>query len=476
MKRTLWLLAALFILAYFLYFAYWGLFADFTQDDLMNMYRSLARSYPALVADNLLFWRFSPTYRPFGALVYKASLDLFGLNLFPLRVFCYLALGLNIFLVYALARRLSGSREVGALAALLHSYHTSFSHLYLNNGTLYDIFCFTFTFLGLLLYVRVRQEGKWLTPAKIALFSLLLILALDSKEMALAVPLLLGAYELICHRPRATASSIATLLLSAGIAVAYYFGRVTGPEGISQSGAYKMSISPGAYLQQTGHYLDELFYRPDWFTAGRTAGFLLVLLAVPGLLRSRALAFSACVFALGILPMAFIGPRSLSAVYIPVAGLAIYLALLLVWCRDLLLNLLKRWLSPKLGAPVGAVLLLALTAYGLVHVHLRLGYFYEAWQKEYGQIRSVMDQLPQLHPTLPKGARILVVKDPFGKYNWASLFIAGLVYRDPLLSVDRLPSMQKKPDAAEMAKYSIRLTYEDGKLRDVSAAEVPLGP
>ena len=483
MKRTLWPLAALFILAYFLYFAYWGLFADFTHDDLMNMFRSMARPYPALVADNLLFWRFSPTYRPFGALVYKASLDLFGLNLFPLRVFCYLALGLNIFLVYALARRLTGSREVGALAALLHSFHTNFSHLYLNSGTLYDIFCFTFTFLGLLLYVRVRQEGKWLTPAQIALFSLLLILALDSKEMALAIPLLLGAYELICRRPRATASTIATLLLSAGIAAVYYFGRVTGPEGISQSGAYKTSISPGEYLQQTGHYLDELFYRTDWFTAGRTAAFLFVLLAVAGLLRSRALAFSVCVFALGILPMAFIGPRSLSAVYIPLAGLAIYLAILLVWCRDLFLNFLKRWVSHKPGgaqawhaATPGAVLLFALTAYGLVHVHLRLGYFYQAWQKEYGQIRSVMDQLPRLHPTLPKGARILVVQDPFGEFNWASRFIAGLVYRDPYLPVDRLPSMQKKPDAAEIAKYSIRLTYEDGKLRDLSAAEVPLGP
>ena len=483
MKRILWLLAALFILAYFLYFAYWGLFADFTQDDLMNMYRSLARPYPALVADNLLFWRFSPTYRPFGALVYKVSLDLFGLNLFPLRVFCYLVLGLNIFLVYALARRLTGSREVGALAALLHSFHRNFSQLYLNNGTLYDIFCFTFTFLGLLFYVRVRQEGKWLTPAQIALLSLLLVLALDSKEMALTIPLLLGAYELICHRPRATASTIATLLLSTGIVAVYYFGRVSGPEGISQSGAYKTSISPGAYLQQTGHYLDELFYRTDWFTAGKTAGFLFVLLAVAGLLRSRALAFSASIFALGILPMAFIGPRSLQAVYIPLAGLAIYLAMLLVRCRDFFLNFLKRWVSHKPGgaqawyaATPGAVFLFALTAYGLVHVHLRLGYFYQAWQKEYGPIRSVMDQLPRLHPTLPKGARILVVQDPFGEFNWASQFIARLVYRDPYLPVDRLPSMQKKPDAAEIAKYSIRLTYEDGKLRDLSAAEVPLGP
>jgi hypothetical protein len=482
MKRIPWLLTALFILVYFLYFAYWGLFADFSHDDLMNMWRSLARSYPELAADNLLFWRFSPTYRPFGALVYKVSLDLAGLNLFPLRVFCYLALGLNIFLVYALARRLTGSREVGALAALLHSFHSNFGALYFNNGTLYDIFCFTFTFLGLLLYVRVRQQGRWLNVPQIALFSFLLILALNSKEMALATPLILGAYELIFHGPRAKVSSVATLLLSAGIAAAYYFGRVTGSEGISQSGNYKTSISLGAYLQHTGHYLDELFYRTDWFTAWKTAAFLFALLAVAGLLRSRALALSASLFALGILPMAFIIIRSLQAVYIPVAGLAIYFAVLLVRCRDLVLDFVKCRLGYKSGEAQGwyavtpsAVFLFALTAHGLMHVHYRLDGLYQAWQKEYGQIRSVMDQLPRLHPTLSKSARILVVQDPFGEFNWASQFIVCLVYRDPYVAMDRLPSMEKKPDAAEIAKYSIRLTYEDGKLRDLSAAEVPLG-
>jgi len=87
-----------------------------------------------------------------------------------------------------------------------------------------------------------------------------------------------------------------------------------------------------------------------------------------------------------------------------------------------------------------------------------------------------MDQLPRLHPALPPGARILVVQDPFEEFNWASLFIASLVCREPYLGVDRLPSMEKKPDAAEIARYSIRLTYEDGKWRDLKPTEVPLEP
>jgi hypothetical protein len=128
------------------------------------------------------------------------------------------------------------------------------------------------------------------------------------------------------------------------------------------------------------------------------------------------------------------------------------------------------------GLAPAKVLLFAVVAYSLVRVHPDLGSQYNAWLKEYGMIRSVMNQMPRLHPTMPKGARILIVKDPFGEFNYASQFIACLVYRYPFLQVDRLPSMEKKPNAAEVARYSVRLTYEDGKLRDLSPAEVPNSP
>ncbi len=40
------------------------------------------------------------------------------------------------------------------LAALLLAYHYNLGALYLNNGTLYDIFCFFFTFAALLWYAH----------------------------------------------------------------------------------------------------------------------------------------------------------------------------------------------------------------------------------------------------------------------------------------------------------------------------------
>ncbi|RPI17599.1 MAG: hypothetical protein EHM65_02940 [Acidobacteriales bacterium] len=480
MKKVFLLLPALFIAIYFFYFAGLGLRADFSHDDLMNMYRSLARSYPDLLVDNLAFWRFSPTYRPFGALIYKFSLDLFGLDLFPLRVFCYLVLLLNIFLLYALARRLSGSREIGLLAALLHAYHSNFGGLYFNSGTLYDIFCFTFTFAALLFYVRTRQSGRHLNPLHLAGYSFLLILALDSKEMALAVPIMIGFYELLYHPPDSLAPRAALQwllraapgpVLSAGIAAAFYMGRLTSPaDGLARNAAYTPAISLAEYLKQTGHYLDDLFYRTDWFTSPKTAVFLLVLLALAWLLRSPALKFSTLFFAVGILPMAFIEPRTLQAVYIPVAGIAMYAATLLVIVRDYLLGRAQH------GKSAGKVFLFALVAYSLLRVHPGCGIQFEAWQDEYGRIRTVMNQWPRLHPSMKKEARILVVSDPFGEFNWASFFTACLVYRDPYLRVDRLPSMEKKPNAAEVASYDVRLGFENGKLRDLAPAEVPLEP
>ncbi len=468
MKRAILIVPALFFAWYLFHFAGLGLRADFTHDDLMNMNWALQGSYADHWKDIVLFWRPTPSYRPLGAVVYKVSLDLAGLNLFPLRVFCYVLLGLNVFLLYAVTRRLDGSREIAALAALLHAYHRNFSALYFNNGTIYDILCFTLTFAAILYYIRAREAGRPLGLTNLAVFCLLCLLALNSKEMALAIPLLVGAYELIYHPPPAFSwkGSLPGPAAAAAVAAIYYFGRVSGPAGVASVGMYRPHIGLAEYLTQTGNYLDYAFCLTGWFTATRTAVFLLALVGVTGLLRSRLLGFGAALFALGILPIAFIPARGLNAAYIPTAGLAMYIGGLLVTGRDLL---------PRPARP-GKILLFAMVACLLMRIPSHTKDAYNSWLKEYGQIRSFMSQLETLHPTLPHGARILVVKDPFGKSRWAPQFIASLVYRNPALFVVRLESVEKKPTAAEVAAFYARLSYEDGRLRDLSPAEVLLNP
>ena len=475
MRRIVLLSPALFIGLYFFGFARWGLFADFTQDDLMNMYRSMVCSYSTLIGDNLIFWRFSPTFRPFGALLYKLSLDWFGLNLTAFSILRYASMCANLFLLYGLTRRLAGSREAGALAALLYAHHLAFSSLYFNTGTCYDIFCYFFFFSALLYYIRIRQSGRHLGVPHVLVFCALLVLALDAKEMAVVMPAIIGLYELLYHLPKtlnAWFGRVAvTPLVSGVIVLAYYFGRVNHKDGIAHVGGYRTVINLAGYLRQVGHYLIEALYQPDrTLPATVTTLFLVALFAIAALLRSKALAFSALLFTVGILPVAFIPWRGLNAVYIPLAGLAIFLAVLLVNARESL--------TERLGSPVeGKIVLFVVVASALMHLHPTAHGHYESWQRdEYANIRAVMDQMPQLHPHLKPGDRILVVKDPFKQFNWASLFIARLVYRDESLGVDRLVSMDHKPTATQVAEYNVRLAFEDGKLRDVPASQVPLGP
>ena len=113
------LAAGCLIASWFLYFAGWGLRAEFTHDDLMNCHRAVFYPLPRLLGDILVWFRPSDLYRPLPELAYRLFFNLSQFNLLPFRAFLTGVMALNIFLLYAFTRRLTSSRETGALAALL---------------------------------------------------------------------------------------------------------------------------------------------------------------------------------------------------------------------------------------------------------------------------------------------------------------------------------------------------------------------
>src|SRR5205085_568762 len=134
----------------------------------------------------------------------------------------------NIFLTYAVARRLSDSREVGALAALLGCYHSSFAPLYFDTGYIYDVLCYFFYFAALLIYLRTRQSGREFWGWPLAATAVLYICALNSKEMAVTLPLVIVIYELLYRKaPRRAARGV---LLMAAITLVFIVGRTTGAD------------------------------------------------------------------------------------------------------------------------------------------------------------------------------------------------------------------------------------------------------
>ena len=459
-------LAALVIAAYFISFTAGSLRAEFTHDDLMNCYRGWFHPLKALVAENFMFWKFSPTFRPLPALIYKASFGLFGFDLFAMRLLLWGVLAANAVLAYLLVRRLTDSRETGLLAALLICYHSNFASFYYNTGTIYDIFCYFFYVFVLVLYTFWRSRDRLPGPVALVALALLYIFALDSKELAVSLPVTILVYELLFHPPSLRGlggwleREARFVWLTGLITLGFLFGRIIGPYSISEQGGYHAAPSAGEYLKQAANYFGELFYKIGWFNSTKALVLLLGLFVVALALRSRVLVFGWIMFTIGFLPMAFIPPRSLHAIYLPLTGLALYFAALLVDLRDRLLRAARRTSLRPAGQ---ALLFIALTLF-LIRVHPGNESNYDAWLKEYRQIRNTQEQYKQLYPSMPPDSRVLILKDPFGQYNWASLFVIYLVYSDLSIHVDRLETMQPKPDAAALATYNYIMTFEDDRL------------
>jgi hypothetical protein len=486
MRRTLptmEIAAAALIAAYFLYFTIGSLRTEFTHDDLMNVYRGWAYPLPSLLSDNVLFFRFTPMYRPFGSLVYRAFFWPFGFDLFPIRVFLLMALAGNVFLTYKLCRLLTGSTEAALFAALVGSYHMKFGQLYYNTGMLYDILCFSLYFSGLVFYISIRRQGKDLKPLQGALLCALYILALDSKEVAVSFPAALFLYELLWHPPAFQAKALRRWLtrqmlavwITAAITIAYVLGRVLFQEqGISNIGGYRITVSAGEYFAKLAYYLNEVFYVKDWLGPGGAAIFALVLLAAGALSRCRSLLFSALLFLGGILPVAFIHARALSAVYLPLAGLAICSAVLL----EFVCSGLRRLGQQLVWQRLAFWLMFAAVGLFLVRFHPHSDYVYHALEQgEYAQIRDAREGLMQLHPEFPSGSRILIAGTPFPQYSpgYNNMFLIRLAYRDKSLQVEELARFEKNGQAPNLADFDYVLSYEDGRWIDVDPATLAFG-
>jgi Dolichyl-phosphate-mannose-protein mannosyltransferase len=472
--------AAGLLAAYFLYGAIGSLRAEFTHDDLMNFYRAWAYPLSSLLADNICFVSFTPLYRPLGELVYRIFFELFGFNLFPLRVLLLLALGVNVFLVYKVCELITGFQETGFFAALLGAYHMKFAQLYYNSGTTFDILAFLFYFSAVVYYVRIRSRDREVGVRSALIVCGLYVLALDSKELAVSLPLTLLVYELLWHSPaiqsrelwRWASRRMLTVWVTGLMTAAYVWGRVLFPEhGISSVGDYRMTLSVGEYFGKLAYYLNDLFYARNWLDAKGAAIFAACLVAAGLASRSRALLFGALLFLGGILPMAFIPPRSLSAIYLPLVGLAIYGAVAVAslcsglrrLCGQASWQVATFWWT---FVALGLLLLESHPSCRLIYHALKAG--------EYAQIRDAREQLLKLHPEFPSGSRILIVGTPFPQYSpgYNNMFLIRLSYRDQSLTVQELARFEVNGRPPDLADFDYLLSYEDGRWIDIDPATV----
>ncbi len=428
------LICAAGILGYFCYFAIPGLGAKFTGDDLMNLDGYWSHGPWALIRAVFVF--FSTYYRPMGGVFYMSIYHFAGLSPLPYRIAVFLILLANIWISYRFATLLSGSQATGGLTAFLTSYQAGLGDLTCNSGVIYDILCFTFYFAAFVYYLNLRVRGQFPRWNQLALFLALYIGALDAKEMAVSLPVMVLIYELIFHAPdRYSAGRLlhwtkhqGRAAIAAGLlTVAFLIGKLAGDNPLTNVDAYRPVFTVHNYAEAITRLYDGLF-RPGYPNAPQLFIAALFLLIAVLTSPSRLLRYCSLHIAITLLPIAFIPARGTSCYYVVLPGVAIGAAAILWAGVRAIRRLPLEW--PEHCVLQGTLVALFIIPWG--HFTDQHKNFVQTWlAADQARIWTVIEEVRQLK--LPAGSSIVFVSDPFD--SWHMTFITHLVFRDHSLRI-----------------------------------------
>jgi hypothetical protein len=170
---------------------------------------------------------------------------------------------------------------------------------------------------------------------------------------------------------------------------------------------------------------------------------------------------------LGVLPVIFIEPRGLYATYAILPAWYLFGASSLILLRDLVIRSLcsaaslVRVRARQLGLFVLVLLL-------LIPIHYRGKSAVGAASALDYSVRSVAEQLATRYPTMPRGARILFLSDPFDPDDWTLTFLLRLRYGDRDIRVDRAKLMGAAPDLEAQRSYHHVFTLTGTELTEMT--------
>jgi hypothetical protein len=489
-ERALILVALLFLAIYFVVSASAGLNAYFTQDDggnLIKMHEYWGHSLGYVLGSALRVA--TGAFRPLGGVYYFTLYRLAGFNPVPFRAVCLGLMLANVFLAFALLRRLSGSLEVALLGAVLMANHPAVSDMLYSSGTIYEILCFLFYFLAVSRYLAWRQAGQraGVTALSWRQLAVLLVLtgcALDSKEMAMTLPGALLLVELVYFPPEswswrggvrfAVRQGRGALAAAALVAPTIAVKVLTRNPLSNDPDLGQHSLRAAAEGMRAYHNF--LLYG-DLFRGGISIPGLLALWAAMGaaaiVWRSRPMKFGLLFLIGSLLPVCLIDRRGGYMLYIPLMGWALYAGCLFQRLRDGLIRLAS--LRGR-AATVVKIATLAAAAVLIMHMHAaRLAPYSASLQRQQNDMRRVIERLQKVHPQLPRGASLLLVDDPLPA-GFALVLLARLAYGNPTLEVDRMMMLREAPTGDELTRYDHVLAggWELHDVRGISDARPPV--
>lgn len=462
-------IAAAASIALFLLCTSWrAVYVHLASDEMMNIYWYWEPGAWKVLCANVLFWR--RIIRPMGGLYYLPLFHWFGFNPWPYTVARLILLLFVSLLLTRLGTRLTGSLAAATLGVAVTLYHPELVSLTHGGSYIYDILCAGFYFAAFLYYLRCRDSGARLSVTQSCAFLALYMGALNAKEMAVSLPVLLCAYELLeATRGTRTVAVIRKRFLAnappvgAAVVITALFIRFKtyGPEGLAQIVSYHPVFTWARFTHSNQGFLNAIFcttlFRTWWVLA------LWALLLYAGIRkRNRRLLLLWVWVVASPLPLNFIPPHGPGCIYILLAGWSMIAAMgVEALARRAAREPLFGWMPE--GAAVVALLTAALWYYTSVtafrHEKMARDYFGDG-AKTWNVIQQFHD-LP-IHP--PHGSRIVFLNDPFPE-GWDTLFIAKLWWKDRSLQV--FLQNQQHLSATALAGMDYIFDFPQGRLTRV---------
>jgi len=460
------------LIAYFLYFALPASRGGFREDEMMNMGICWTAGALKSLLANIVFWKlfvFPGTalydlplylYRPGGALYYLPLYRFFDLDPLPYRIVQITILAASVPVVYYLSRRLASSRSIAFLTVLALCYHPRLASLVFVGAYIYDLLCGFFYFAAMAYYIHIRNREVSLQPTQLLGFLALYICALNCKEMAVTLPVIVLIYELLkSHRwPDSKAflhwirSYAAPSLIAGLLTVFYVYGKLHGTGSLASLGPYRPKYSWDNFTGSNANFVGQLLVAGHTITP-TTLLLLWALVFIYAFARQeRTLQLMAFWVVIVPLPLAFIFPvRGDASLYLLLFGWAMIFATVifdlvtLIWKFSVFVG---NRVSGATGATVDdgsrkitlrgvrivATLLaaFALAAFTqLENQRLRIPYFIVGEKTSH-----VIHTFRSLDLRPPHRSRILLLlKENLFQNKWNVFFIASLVWNDHSLRI-----------------------------------------
>jgi hypothetical protein len=453
--------------AYFCYFALDSLRAHFAPDDMMNMHIYWSEGWSRMLLSQVDI--FHNHLRPGGGLFYRPIFQFAGLNPLPFHIAIVLIMAANVVLTYHFVKLLTGSAAVAGLAALCLSYHGRMVALYYHPAVIYDVACFFFYFAAFGYYLRIRTKDKlpglWQTVILLVLY----LEAINFKETAFTLPLMLCIYELIYHHPakygwrelwRWCTREGRTAFGAGAVTAICLYSKIWGADSMLAVDRYRPVFSVETFVDNNVRFLNELFYTNGLIGREMTLAVWILLLAVAWFCKRPHLRFCWLFNLLSTLPTVFLPTRAGASLYIPLMGWAIFVAALAWGAIDYVAKRYPFRLLPAPWARIALTLPMVLAIGHKTEIEKRMAL--PRFEESQALTWSVIQQFQAQKPAFPHGSKVLFLNDPFK--DWDMIFIAKLYARDPSVRFILARLELPHPSERELIAFDYVFDYRDGTL------------